>query len=140
MDENKDLTPEFEEEEEFDNIVELTDEDGVCASASVSLPLTPANDAARAEAGLKDSLGKLGGTMFVPTAITLQLSQPWFVPNAIINGLRREAGISGGLAERGVSAGSVPDLAEHAIRDSCIYTNPRRASQSDLRIIYAEAL
>lgn len=57
-----------------------------------------------------------------------------------INGLRREAGISGGLAERGVSAGSVPDLAEHAIRDSCIYTNPRRASQSDLRIIYAEAL
>ncbi len=69
----------------------LTDEDGVCASASVSLPLTPANDAARAEAGLKDSLGKLGGTMFVPTAITLQLSQPWFVPNAIINGLRREA-------------------------------------------------
>ena len=29
MDENKDLTPEFEEEEEFDNIVELTDEDGV---------------------------------------------------------------------------------------------------------------
>ncbi|NLD03552.1 MAG: Holliday junction resolvase RuvX, partial [Clostridiales bacterium] len=29
MDENKDLPPEFEEEEEFDNIVELTDEDGV---------------------------------------------------------------------------------------------------------------
>ena len=29
MADNKDLTPEFEEEEEFDNIVELTDEDGV---------------------------------------------------------------------------------------------------------------
>ena len=29
MDENKDLTQEIEEEEEFDNIVELTDEDGV---------------------------------------------------------------------------------------------------------------
>lgn len=57
-----------------------------------------------------------------------------------INGLRHQVGIKGGLAERGVSSGSVPDLAEHAIRDSCIYTNPRRASRSDLRTIYAEAL
>lgn len=57
-----------------------------------------------------------------------------------INGLRHQVGIKGGLADRGVSSGSVPDLAEHAIRDSCIYTNPRRASRSDLRTIYAEAL
>ena len=57
-----------------------------------------------------------------------------------INSLRHQVGIKGGLAERGVSSGSVPDLAEHAIRDSCIYTNPRRASRSDLRTIYAEAL
>jgi len=57
-----------------------------------------------------------------------------------IQALRRAVGIEGGLAERGVSRGTVADLAEHAIRDSCIYTNPRRATTSDLRIIYAEAL
>lgn len=54
--------------------------------------------------------------------------------------LRASAGIDGGLTDRGVSRGTVADLAEHAIRDSCIYTNPRKASTSDLRTIYAEAL
>lgn len=54
--------------------------------------------------------------------------------------LRRSLGIDGGLAQRGVSHGTITDLAEHAIHDSCIYTNPRRATKSDLRTIYAEAL
>jgi alcohol dehydrogenase class IV len=54
--------------------------------------------------------------------------------------LRLAVGIKGGLLARGVSSGTVADLAEHAIRDSCIYTNPRRATASDLRIIYAESL
>lgn len=57
-----------------------------------------------------------------------------------IHALRRAVGVEGGLGERGVSRGTVADLAEHAIRDSCIYTNPRRATTSDLRSIYAEAL
>lgn len=57
-----------------------------------------------------------------------------------IQGLSRAVGINGGLAQRGVSRGTVADLAEHAIRDSCIYTNPRRATTSDLRTIYSEAL
>lgn len=57
-----------------------------------------------------------------------------------IGGLRAAVGIVGGLGERGVSRGSVADLAEHAVRDSCIYTNPRRATVADLRVIYGEAL
>lgn len=57
-----------------------------------------------------------------------------------IQQLRAAAGVHGTLADRGVSGGSVAELAEHAIRDSCIYTNPRRATASDLRTIYAEAL
>ena len=57
-----------------------------------------------------------------------------------IQALCAAAGIQGGLMARGVSRGSVIDLAEYAVRDSCIYTNPRRATAADLRTIYAEAL
>lgn len=54
--------------------------------------------------------------------------------------LRAAVGVQGGLAERGVSRAVVADLADHALNDSCIYTNPRRVTASDLRVIYAEAL
>ena len=57
-----------------------------------------------------------------------------------IHDLRAAVGVEGGLAERGVSRAVVPDLADHALNDSCIYTNPRRVTASDLRVIYAEAL
>lgn len=57
-----------------------------------------------------------------------------------IHDLRAAVGVEGGLAERGVSRAVVADLAEHALNDSCIYTNPRRVTASDLRVIYAEAL
>jgi len=57
-----------------------------------------------------------------------------------IHDLRAAVGVEGGLAERGVSHGVVADLADHALNDSCIYTNPRRVTASDLRVIYAEAL
>lgn len=54
--------------------------------------------------------------------------------------LRAAVGVQGGLAERGVSRAVVADLADHALNDSCIYTNPRRVTAADLRVIYAEAL
>lgn len=57
-----------------------------------------------------------------------------------IHALRAAVGVEGGLAERGVSRAVVADLADHALNDSCIYTNPRRVTVSDLRVIYAEAL
>ncbi len=69
----------------------LTDADGCTATATVDLALEPAQNAERAEAGLRDGLAKLGNTMFQAHEITLALSQPWFVPASTINALRRDA-------------------------------------------------
>ena len=69
----------------------LTDEDGFSASASAVLAREPARDAARAEAGLREHLAKLGATIFEPLEIRLDLSQPWFIPASTVNQLRREA-------------------------------------------------
>jgi alcohol dehydrogenase class IV len=54
--------------------------------------------------------------------------------------LRKRCGIAEGLGSRGVTRGTIEDLAPHAERDACIFTNPRRASLADIKTIYAEAL
>ncbi len=54
--------------------------------------------------------------------------------------LRKAAGIQDGLSTRGIGSGQIGDLAEYAMRDPCIFTNPRRASAADLRALYGEAL
>jgi len=69
----------------------LTDEDGHSARVETVIAKEVAKDAARAEAGLRENLAKLGTTMFQPIGISLSLSQPWFVPASTINALRREA-------------------------------------------------
>ncbi|WP_206047082.1 DUF3656 domain-containing protein, partial [Noviherbaspirillum denitrificans] len=56
-----------------------------------AVALQPAQQAAQAEASLRASLGKLGNTLFEAGKIELELSQPWFVPSAAINALRRDA-------------------------------------------------
>ena len=53
--------------------------------------------------------------------------------------LRARVGIAGGLAERGVRAADLPELAAHAVKDACIFTNPRRVSPSDAQAIYGDA-
>lgn len=57
-----------------------------------------------------------------------------------IQALSKAAGIQAGLQSRGITRGTVADLAEHALRDVCIYTNPRRATKSDLKVLYEETL
>ncbi|MYM39686.1 peptidase U32 family protein [Duganella qianjiadongensis] len=69
----------------------LRDEDGLCSATAAQLELQPAQNGEQADASLRASLGKLGNTMFAAQSIELQLSQPWFVPSAAINALRREA-------------------------------------------------
>ncbi|GGX96278.1 peptidase U32 family protein [Vogesella alkaliphila] len=69
----------------------ITDEDGCSATAHAQLALEPAKDAARAEAGLRDAVAKLGNTLFVANDVALNLAQPWFVPSSVINALRRDA-------------------------------------------------
>jgi len=69
----------------------LTDDDGVAATARCRHAHEPAQNAARAEVGLREQLAKLGGTLFEPRDVELALSQPWFLPAGVVNALRRDA-------------------------------------------------
>ncbi|MGE5027100.1 MAG: peptidase U32 family protein [Betaproteobacteria bacterium] len=69
----------------------LTDEDGCSATAIATLAYQPAQQVERAEASLRENLGKLGGTRFHAREIALALPRPWFVPASTLNALRREA-------------------------------------------------
>ncbi|MHB1143817.1 MAG: peptidase U32 family protein [Thiobacillus sp.] len=69
----------------------LTDEDGHSATVEAAHAREPAKDAARAEATLREHLGKLGTTPFAAMGIALELTQPWFVPASFVNALRRDA-------------------------------------------------
>ncbi len=69
----------------------LTDEDGFTGSAQAALPHEAAQDAAKAEASLREQLGRFGTSIFAVHDIALQLSQPWFVPASSLNALRRDA-------------------------------------------------
>ena len=72
-------------------ILTLTDEDGYTGSARIQHAHQSATDAARAEASLREQLGRFGATIFAVNDTALQLSQPWFVPASALNALRREA-------------------------------------------------
>ncbi|GAA6141070.1 U32 family peptidase [Hydrogenophaga sp. 5NK40-0174] len=69
----------------------LTDEDGHTATADITGSLDDARDTAQAEAKLRQSLDRFGGTLFEPLDIRLQLRGPRFVPASQLNALRREA-------------------------------------------------
>jgi len=69
----------------------VRDEDGIESASGAELALQPAQQAAQAEASLRTSVAKLGNTMFEAGKVELALSQPWFVPAAGINALRRDA-------------------------------------------------
>ncbi|WP_296750191.1 U32 family peptidase [Thiobacillus sp.] len=69
----------------------LTDEDGHAVTATARHAKEPARDAAKAEASLREHLGKFGATHFAPAGIALELAQPWFIPASCLNALRRDA-------------------------------------------------
>ena len=69
----------------------LTDEDGNTATVEAAHAKEAAKDAAKAEATLREHLGKLGTTPFAAMGISLELSQPWFMPASFVNALRRDA-------------------------------------------------
>ena len=73
----------------------LTDEDGCSAIAEIHTPKEPAKDAAHASAHLRSQLSRFGNTEFaLPDPhrhISLNLTQPWFVPASALNTLRRDA-------------------------------------------------
>ena len=69
----------------------LTDDDGFAASARCVQPHQRASDPAQAENTLRNQLDRFGSTIFSVHDITLNLSQPWFVPVSALNQLRRDA-------------------------------------------------
>jgi 23S rRNA 5-hydroxycytidine C2501 synthase len=74
--------------------LELTDADGHRARVERAHAHEPPQDAARAEAGLREQLARLGGTRFEARRITLAWlapHAPLFVPASVANALRRDA-------------------------------------------------
>ncbi|HEY6009813.1 MAG TPA: iron-containing alcohol dehydrogenase, partial [Geobacteraceae bacterium] len=53
--------------------------------------------------------------------------------------LQEGAGLAHTLGEMGVDRGVIPELAEIAMNDPCIYTNPRQPRQQDIEAIYERA-
>jgi len=72
----------------------LTDEDGNSATAHAPLKLADrqlANDASTATTTLREHVSKMGNTVFSALDVQVEFSKPWFIPNSILNPLRREA-------------------------------------------------
>ena len=57
-----------------------------------------------------------------------------------IRRLKRSVGIQKTLGERGTKRSDIPALAEKAMQDPCMVTNPRIPTQRDIEAIYEEAL
>jgi putative protease len=100
--------------------LEMCDEDGITSTTDAVIALQPAQQAAQAEASLRTSLGKLGNTMFEAGQIELALSQPWFVPAAAINALRRDA------------------IAAHEAARLAAWQRPQRKAPAEPRPVYPE--
>ncbi len=59
---------------------------------------------------------------------------------AHIDELKRKVGITKTLAQQGATTADIPALAEKALRDPCMVTNPRNPTRRDIEVIYEEAL
>jgi 23S rRNA 5-hydroxycytidine C2501 synthase len=69
----------------------LADRYGASATATIEHAHESAQNAERAVTSLRENLGKLGNTIFTASNITIDWSEPWFVPASVVNALRREA-------------------------------------------------
>jgi hypothetical protein len=72
-------------------VLAMTDDAGHCGRAAVAHPHQRANDAGKADATIREHLGRLGNTIFSAGAIDIAFSEPWFVPASVANALRRNA-------------------------------------------------
>ncbi|MDR2001281.1 MAG: U32 family peptidase, partial [Zoogloeaceae bacterium] len=69
----------------------LTDSDGICASAAIVCEHQPAQNTANAEPAIREQRARLGATDFTLTGLTVNWQAPRFIPNSLLNPLRREA-------------------------------------------------
>ncbi|MFN4251022.1 DUF3656 domain-containing protein [Deinococcus sp.] len=75
----------------FPPALTLTDEHGHSVTATLPDPLGEARNRALDEAGLREQLGKLGGTPYHLQDLTTDLSGAGFLPVSALNALRRDA-------------------------------------------------
>ena len=54
--------------------------------------------------------------------------------------LKKAAGIVRTLNELGVGSSDMKFLTDHALKDPCMATNPRKASERDIEVVYEESL
>jgi len=71
--------------------LDITDADGHHARASCRQAHEPAQDAAKARAGLAAQLARLGGTLFEARHVQIGFDAALFVPASVANALRRDA-------------------------------------------------
>jgi putative protease len=72
----------------------LTDEDGHSATAQAALPASErqlSKDPYAAQVPLRESIGKMGDSIFKLLELHVQFAQAWFVPVSLLNRLRRDA-------------------------------------------------
>jgi alcohol dehydrogenase len=59
---------------------------------------------------------------------------------ATIDELKKQVGITNTLGQQGARLADIPALAEKALRDPCMVTNPRSPTRRDIEVVYEEAL
>ncbi len=69
----------------------VTSEEGVSVSVQHAGPFTLATDTQKNQAQIKDTLSKLGTTLYHAQKIAVHMQSAWFVPNSQLKALRREA-------------------------------------------------
>lgn len=71
-------------------VLTMTSEDGACVTHSLEGDFATANNAEKALSQLHDGLAKLGQTLYYARNVEVLLPQALFVPNSMLNQLRRE--------------------------------------------------
>ncbi len=69
----------------------LQDEDGIAVTATATFDKQPTKNPTEAEAGVREQLARFGNTDFELEGLSIEWSQPWFVPSSLANKLRRDA-------------------------------------------------
>jgi putative protease len=69
----------------------LTDSDGISATAGIACESQPSRHADTAEASLREQLARLGNTDFELAGLVVDWREPRFVPNSLLNQLRRDS-------------------------------------------------
>ena len=72
-----------------------------------------------------------------PRGMSTSEVRAWLLDS--MRGLRNALGIRDNLTSKGIRVGDIPVLADKAVLDPCLVTNPKNANKRDIQVIYEEA-